>query len=113
MQAALINRDRFSIETVLKAGIYGNYTDSLFDSSSTGVLGDKTTHAAFVGEVGLMGIVQVTGCMSVRGGYQVMWLDGVAIASDQFQSLNPVNPKPYVGGTLLYHGAYAGVECSF
>jgi hypothetical protein len=115
LNVAFINTCRFSIEGVVKAGVYCNYSDltmSVIDLQRQNV---KTTHTAALGEVGLMGIFQVTNHLSARLGYQAMWIDGIAIASDQVENFNPVatNPKPYMGGTLFYHGASAGLEYAF
>jgi hypothetical protein len=51
---------------------------------------------------------------SVGGGYQLLWLDGVALASQQ----PSVNPPPVLGpatsvattGDLFYNGAFVGLE---
>jgi hypothetical protein len=85
---------------------------SVFDLTRQNV---KTTHTAALGEIGLMGIFQVTNNLSARLGYQAMWIDGIAIAGDQVENFNPLatNPKPYMGGTLFYHGASAGLEYAF
>lgn len=113
LNVAFINRPRFSIEGVVKAGMFCNFSDLTINGPYVTIGGEKSTHTAFLGEVGLMGIVQVTGNLSVRGGYQVMWLDGIGLASDQFKNADPITYKPYMGGTLLYRGAFAGLECSF
>jgi hypothetical protein len=112
LNVAFISTHRLSIEGVLKAGVFGNYAD-LTMTVGDSLLGDKTTHTSVLGEIGLMGIVQVAPHLSLRGGYQVLWLDGIAIASDQFENVNPADPKPYMGGTLFYHGAFAGLEYAF
>jgi Putative beta barrel porin-7 (BBP7) len=112
LNAAFINRCRWSIEGVIKAGVYGNSADLAMSAASL-EFGQKTTHTAVQGEVGLMGIFQVTDHLSARLGYQAMWLDGIAIAGDQVESANPNDGKPYMGGTLFYHGATAGLEYAF
>ncbi len=113
LAVAFINRPRFGIEGVIKAGVFGNDADLAMNVRDLGTIGDKIDHTAFLGEIGLTGIVQVTSHLSIRGGYQVMWLDGVAIAGDQVNSVSLDNAKPYLGGTLLYHGAFAGLEFAF
>jgi hypothetical protein len=113
LDGSLSMRQRYCIEAVVKAGVFNNYTDVLFTGANPSNLGDRTQHLAFVGEVGLMSHCMLTDHLSVRAGYEVMWIDGVSLAGDQFESLNPANPKPHVGGTLFYHGALAGMEFSF
>jgi hypothetical protein len=113
MNVAFVNTCRFSIEGVVKAGVFGNYSDLAMSVRDQSRLGDKTTHTAAMGEIGLMGIYQVTNNLSARLGYQAMWLDGVAIAGNQVEYVDPANSKPYMGGTLFYHGASAGLEYAF
>jgi hypothetical protein len=113
MNFAFVNTCRCSIEGVMKAGIYGNNCDITAKVIDQTRLGDRTDHTAATAEIGLTGIFQVTERLSARLGYQVMWLDGIAIAGDQVENLNRTNPKPFMGGTLLYHGASAGFEFVF
>ncbi len=114
LNVAFINTCRCSIEGVVKAGVYGNSSDLAMRIPDLR-LGNRTSHTAVQGEVGLMGIFQLTNHLSARLGYQAMWLDGIAIASDQVENLDvtQTNPKPYMGGTLFYHGATAGFEYAF
>jgi hypothetical protein len=113
MNVAFVNSCRYSIEGVIKAGVYGNNSDITMQIRDHIRLGDTTNHTAALCEIGLVGIFQVTERLSARLGYQAMWLDGIAIAGDQVENLNPLNPKPYMGGTLFYHGATAGFEYAF
>ena len=50
----------------------------------------------------------------LRGGYQLLWLDGVLLAPDQIGGNDFRN---FTAGlrpdTVLYHGAYATIELSF
>jgi len=113
MNFAFINTCRWSLEGVIKAGVYGNYSDLELSRPDHLPFGQQTSHTAVQGEIGLTGIFQVTEHLSARLGYQAMWLDGIAIAGDQVENADPQNPKPYMGGTLFYHGATAGFEYAF
>lgn len=112
LNVAFINCPNYSIEGVVKAGVYGNASD-LAMTTPTFVGGLPTKHTAATGEIGLTAIFQVTCNLAARLGYQAMWIDGVAIASDQMEFVNTANAKPYMGGTLFYHGATAGLEYAF
>lgn len=59
---------------------------------------------AFVGEVGITGVVRLNQCVAIRGGYQALVMDGIGEGIDAFfePGLN--------GSTILYHGARFGVE---
>jgi hypothetical protein len=113
MNVAFVNTCRCSIEGVIKAGVYGNNADVTMQIRDRIRRGDATNHTAAQGEIGLMGIFQVTERLSARLGYQAMWLDGIALAGDQVENLKYADPKPYMGGTLFYHGATAGFEFTF
>ncbi|MGW8257005.1 MAG: hypothetical protein ACWGMZ_05935 [Thermoguttaceae bacterium] len=110
---AFINRERFSIEGVVKAGVLGNYADLSMYARDRANTSAMLTHTSVMGEVALTGIVRVTSCLSLRGGYQAMWVDGVALAGDQYQTYTSTNPYPYCGGTLFTHGAFAGLELEY
>jgi hypothetical protein len=59
---------------------------------------------AFAGEAGITGVIRLSPCVAIRGGYQVLVVDRVGQAIDGFlaQGMN--------GSTLLYHGGHFGVE---
>lgn len=70
---------------------------------------------AFVAELGLNLRYDVTCCASLYGGYNFLWIDGLALASEQTArtgSLTAANPIRLAGdtGTLMFHGATFGVE---
>ncbi len=103
----------FSVNTELKAGIYSNLaTGELTDASGAfdGVDPDaffpqRTRPTAFLGEFGVNARYEITDNFAVRGGYQLLWLEGLAIAERQ----PPANSLDTRGG-LFYHGATVGGE---
>jgi hypothetical protein len=107
----------FSLVGFIKGGIYYDSADqhSNFDEpdSSTALnAADKRNTSAFLGEVGLQGTYQLTQRITLRGGYQVMWLDGVALAAQQINhtDLASGTASLVTRGTPLYHGATAGLQ---
>ena len=83
-----------------------------------------TDHAAFVGETGLRCKYQVTPRLSLRAGYEAIWLQGVALAPGQIpetyshDALLPQDVYVQARGInfscgVFYHGATAGLEYSF
>jgi hypothetical protein len=71
----------------------------------------NTDKAAFLGEASLAGSYALTCNLSVRGGYQLLWASGVALASDQV----PVTDFIFgtgidASGDVFYHGAFIGLE---
>jgi hypothetical protein len=82
----------------------------------------STNHAAFVGEAGLQCKYQITKRLLLRGGYEVIWLQGVALAPDQIQETY-ITTRFFDSAVqalgincssgVFYHGATAGLEYSF
>lgn len=103
-----------SVEGIGKAGIYGNpaVQDSVF---RTGVVAlpahDRESHTAFIGEVGLSACYCLTERLSVRGGYRLLWVDGVALATDQVAESDFLFDRGIdASGDAFYHGAFVGLQ---
>jgi hypothetical protein len=77
-----------------KAGIYQNYADQNTSGPMISSSYNEGVHAAFAGQCTLAGTLQLTPRMSLRSGYTVLWLDGVALAPGQV----------YTAGTSLTQG---------
>ena len=65
-----------------------------------------------------MGTWRLTQNWNLRGGYQIILLDGVALAAENFNSVPPFvgSGRPAVlvdNGEALYHGFTAGAEWSW
>ena len=67
----------------------------------------STNHAAFVGETGLQCKYQVTDALLLRAGYEVIWLEGVALAPGQIQ-------ETYTTTSFAAHSSVQalGVNCN-
>ncbi len=112
----------FTLNTEMKAGIYSNLAKSN-SRLETRVLGDILTeernrHTGFLGELGITARYQLTDNLAVRGGYQMVWIEGIALADNQPLD-NPllVDYGDYgafgdldARGGLFYHGATVGGE---
>ena len=110
--AILLQRGCFSVNGLLKAGIYGNHaelTSTVLSGERTLLYSTSTNHTAFIGEVGLQGSYQVTDCLSLKAGYTVLWIDGVALPTSQLAD----GPGIDSSNTVIYHGATAGLEYRF
>ena len=74
---------------------------------------DSESRAAFVGEAGLFGVYRIAPAWAFRGGIQVMWVEGLALAPEQ---LDFTLTEPYTikqRGGIFYQGATIGLEGSF
>ncbi len=97
---------------VVKAGLFGNQADvTVFTDAAT--YGDKKIRTAFVGQADVMAAYKLGESFWIRGGYQVMWLEGVATAEGQMFSYNVATQKPIMDGSMFYHGFFAGLEFTF
>ena len=113
----------FKLVATGKAGIYANYARNQADQGvmdSDDVDSASTCEGAFLGEIGLNCTYQITPRLAARVGYEVMWINGVALASQQQPRLVPVqeehvhgSPSVAAEGTAFYHGVAAGLDFRF
>ena len=121
----IMERGRFSLDGLVKAGMFDNNADE-----TTGVSiyrrmhwEDATTdQLAFLGEIDLQAKYQITQRLVLKAGYEAVWLQGVALAPGQI-SKTFCNGDPhdtYVaalgvdsGSHVFFHGAIVGLEYSF
>jgi hypothetical protein len=120
----ILERGRFSIDGLIKAGIFDNNAEQ---TTVVSVIAKQlrsgsasTNHAAFVGETGLNCKYQVSERLLLKAGYEAIWMQGVALAPGQVQetyvTLWPMNVQALgvnCNSGVFYHGATAGLEYSF
>jgi hypothetical protein len=113
-------RGNLRLDGWAKAGIFGNdaysdyaYRDNAFAANDVNAAG-RQGQVSFVGDLGLTASYRLTHHIVLRGGYQMLWIDGVALGSDQFK-VQPVNGGFGIGttGGTFYHGALAGLEVNW
>jgi hypothetical protein len=113
--------DRFRVDGIVRAGIMGSNIDYHASSPVLGVPGTVSNLAvedsgtAFVGELGVRAVLGLTSNLSIIGGYQALWLDGVASAPDQLDTTSLVTPisASIDTGTVFFHGATVGLQATF
>jgi hypothetical protein len=105
---------RFSADTWFKGGIYGNAADNQFNFTSIGpnIAGHTSRgQTAFVGDIQFSGSYWITQHMALRSGYQLLWVDGVALASDQVNASSSITGHGiHSNGDVFYHGALIGLD---
>ncbi len=118
--AVLFSAGRFQFESAIKAGIYGNSARnalrvSVLELPTTSLI-HRAANTAFVGDWNFSGVVQLNDHWALRGGYQLLWLSGVALSSEQFPVTFP-NPIPGLNvittGDLFLHGALVSVQANW
>jgi hypothetical protein len=112
--------DLFTFELVGKGGLYDNFaaqSQVVGDQNNTttlrNVFRQRKQDLAFVGDVGMNGVFQLSGNLLLRFGYNVLWIDHVALAPNQLDFTD--TPASGTGvilkhGNLFMHGVNAGLE---
>lgn len=117
MDKALAGDCLYSIEYFWRAGLYGNNSQSRTQQVShlarplTRIAQGDASEAAFVGEAGIKARYSITSSINFYGTYQVLFVDGVALAGEQLAVTNltagtGINPN----SDVFYHGASFGLE---
>ena len=68
---------------------------------------------SFVGGANLSGLYSLSNVWNLRAGYNVMWIEGVALAPDQLDfdfAAAPSGNQLDDGGGMFLHGLNVGVE---
>jgi hypothetical protein len=112
---------KFAIDVWGKAGAYANMADQdtlMTDSADTEVLrdySDSATKLAFVGELGLNLEGQIHKNVFIHGGYQAIFVNGIALAPENVDFVGPEAHRKSVDcdGDAIYHGAFLGVKIKF
>jgi hypothetical protein len=110
---------RWSWEATGKAGLFANHMeqsqDPIIDFPAfefrDGQRGSDTD-LAFVGDLNLTTIYQLNQVWAARLGYNLIWLEGVALAADQLDFTNTPGSGSDLrdGGGVFLHGVSTGVE---
>jgi putative beta barrel porin BBP7 len=103
-----------------KAGVYGNHSNI---NTTIGVNTGASTfreqlnadNAAFIYEADLLGTWRLNDQWTLRAGYQFLFVDQVALAPENFNTVPPFGPlvrTPLIdhSGSVFYHGWNAGFE---
>lgn len=110
---------RFEWDLTAKAGAFGNsvgQAQSVVNVDEPPTIRNTGHHGgdwAFVGDIGANASFYLCKNWCAMAGYNVMWVDGVALAPDQLDFTN--NPSSGGGlnrnGNVLYQGAHVGLGC--
>lgn len=106
------------VRITTKAGVYDNDTrqnTDLADFDNTFVLRDADVNGAdvaFIGEINVDTIVPLNNCFSLKAGYNLLWVEGVALAMDQLDFTD--TPTSGFGldqsAGVFFYGANIGLE---
>ncbi len=104
------------LEGMIKAGIYGNRArQSTFWAPLDATVTENRDRPSFVGQLGLSVAWKLHRFFTVRGGYELMWMHGLALAPEQSVAVDLAEPQAgiFTSGSALYQGAVATVEFVF
>jgi hypothetical protein len=107
------------INCTSKAGLYGNAAANRFEIVDTAgryrlLSSDQRNQVAFVGDIGFTAVYQWNDHIALQGGYQLLWIQGVAIAGSQPVVANSSTHNGIASnGEVFYHGAMANVTFSW
>lgn len=107
---------RLRLEGAVKAGVYFNsiHTAASLQQEIGPNLAVAATqeHPAFVGEVGLLAVYQLSPRLGFSAGYQLLWLEGVAEVTQQVPLMDLIGGQAGVDttGSPFYHGATVAIQ---
>lgn len=107
-----------------KGGLYNNHykLTNRISTTPTGTTPPtlfeefENNHAAFIGEGSVDLVADILPSVSLRVGYEVLFLNSLVLAGDNFNQTSPYGNQgtrvPFVDddGQMFYHGAHAGLE---
>ncbi len=128
LDAVLYSLPWMRFDSIVKAGAYYNngVQSSLYASDATGsflsqsvTINQSPVSGAFVGEVGLTGVIPVTNWLDIRVGYSGWWLSGLVQPTQQLTGqvltepaggIDPTSGTINANGGVLVQAATVGLE---
>lgn len=108
---------RFRIGGEIEAGVYGTGSRQRTNVTSTA---SPSLHeyvedndVAFIGEGGVSALYRVSSHWTIKAGYQLLFIDGIATAVDNFNTASPFSARTAFldnNGDAFFHGATLGFE---
>ncbi len=101
------------LDAALKAGVYSNGAEDRFTANAIfASSGASGTSAAFVGDIDITASYKLTKHCSIRGGYQLLWIEDLALATDNaaVAAASGLGTGINTRSALFYQGATAAVE---
>jgi hypothetical protein len=110
----LFSTNWLRLEGLMKGGAYYNNSCQVTTATNSGApfatRADTPKGAAFLGEVGLTGVMPITRNIDFRVGYLGLWLQGIAQPTTQAQSPDPAAATLNTTGTAVVQGVTLGLE---
>lgn len=116
LEGTMWSHNRWSLDSTVKAGLFHNSSrhQSVLDTTFVQTADDSADRLGFVGELGLNIGYQLTDAIAIRGGYDLLWLETVTLASDQTPATDFFVQNGIASdGGVLYHGATFRLEATY
>lgn len=110
---------RWAFEGWAKAGLLGNAMEQIQSPliDFTGfqqrpALGSTRGEVSFIGDINTSIVYRLTDVWGIRVGYNLIWIDGLALAPNQFDftTTDVSGTRLVSGGGIFMHGANLGLE---
>jgi hypothetical protein len=108
---------RLKVGAEVEGGLYGTSSSQRTNMVSTNSPAlreyNHDNDVAFLGEAGVIALFRATSQLTLRVGYQVLYVDGVALAVDNFNTTSPFTARNSfldTSGDVFYHGSTLGFE---
>lgn len=119
LDATIFGSDTFCLESYGRAGLYGNDSSARVGRASAGnpavrlPTSGNNGGSSFVGEIGVKARLRVTDRVSAYGRYQVIAIDGVSLASEQFGTTNLITSNGSPNDAAYFQGGTIGLEFAY
>ncbi|MCA9074605.1 MAG: BBP7 family outer membrane beta-barrel protein [Planctomycetaceae bacterium] len=122
LEAPLMSRGRFSLDTFGKLGWYANHVEGTsrltLGPNLLGNAHDSKTAPALIAEAGLEGVYRINQYLALRLGYQLFLAHGIAVAPEQVKRTgsllaNPTGLNLDTTDSLFAHGGTGAIEISW
>jgi len=113
--------ERWAFEGWAKAGLFGNAQQALQSQivnfeleplTDRPAFSRRAGSVAFVGDINTSVVYRLTDVWGIRAGYNLIWIEGLALAPDQFNfgAVDSAAIGVASGGGMFLHGANLGLE---
>jgi hypothetical protein len=111
--------ERWAVEGWAKAAVMGVAQEQIQDPLISyanvlerGAVSRSGGEVGFVGDLTMSAIYRITEVWGIRAGYSLLWLDGLALAPDQFDFTTDLGSGTNLVNSsgIFYHGANLGLE---
>jgi len=118
-EGLLYNEGNLTINAVAKGGLFGLLAKQrayYYNTRNQYAARASNSSVAFVGETGVNVAYQILENLSIQFGYQLLWINGVALAGEQVPVTNFTNPAATGlddDSTVFYHGGFINCTATY